>query len=380
MRYSHGGARDLVQVRAPVRAWKFARFCAWRPNRTENCLRGKPCVPRAYFLFARVLLPVLSCAVFVSPVCSQDNGSEVNEFHGRGAEITVTVHDSSGEPISAAAMVKLFQGGTFLSRQGQTSRGSASLVVNNLGEFTVTVEAPGYERAQKEVSIDVSGRTQLDVYLRRLPDGATTTGVPGKPLLAPKAKEALEKSLRALSTDKMKEAETYIGEAVRLAPGHPDVLYVQGVLYLRERNWPRAQSALEKATQIDPSHARAFAALGMALCDQGKFDAAIEPLEKSLRLDSAAAWETRWTLAKAYYQHGQYGEALKMSQEARSGAQGKAPEIALLVAQSLTAVGRYEDAALALREFLRDHGDHREAFTARKWLERLAASGKIHAN
>jgi hypothetical protein len=58
----------------------------------------------------------------------------------------------------------------------------------------------------------------------------------------------------------------------------------------------------------------------------------------------------------------------------------KAPEIGLLVAQPLTAVERYEDAAQVLRAFLRDHGDRREAMTARRWLERLTASAKIRAN
>ena len=105
----------------------------------------------------------------------------------------------------------------------------------------------------------------------------------------------------------------------------------------------------------------------MALCDQAKYEAAIAPLEKSLQLDAAGAWETRWTLAKAYYQHEQYDEALKMSQEALAESNGKAPEIELLVAQALTAVGRYEDAAQVLREFLRDHGEQRGAATARPW-------------
>src|ERR1700676_1279767 len=357
MRFSHEGAQKLVQVRAQLRA----RGCA--------CL-----------CLARSLLPIMSCLVFVLPACCQDSGSEVNEFHGSGAEITVTVHDSSGEPISSAAVVKLYRGGTMLSRQGETSRGRALLVVNNLGEFTVIVEAAGYESAQKEVSVEVTGRTQVDVYLRRLSAGGSTAGVPGKPLLAPKVKEALEKGLQALGADKMGEAEKYVGQAVRLAPGHPDVLYVQGVLWLKQHNWSQAQNALEKATQIDPNHARAFAALGMALCDQRKYGAAIEPLEKSLQLDVAGAWETRWTLANAYYQDARYDEALKMSQEALAASNGKAPEIALLVAQSLTAVGRYEDAAKVLREFLRDHTDRREAATARRWLERLTASAKIQPN
>lgn len=363
MRYSHGGAQKLVRVRAHLRAKQYACLCS----------------PRTRFRIERYFLPLFSCLVFVLPARCQDSGSEVNEFHGSGAEITVTVHDGSGEPIASAALVKLYRDGTILSRQGETSRGRAMLVVNNLGEFTVIVEAPGYESAQKEVSVEVTGRTHVDVYLRRLPGGSTTV-VPGRPLLAPKAREALEKGLQALSADRLKEAEKYVSESMRLAPGHPDVLYVQGVLSLKQRKWPQAQDALEKATQIDPNHARAFAALGMALCDQGKYDSAIEPLEKSLQLDAAGAWETRWTLGKAYYQRAQYDEALKMSQDALAASNGKAPEIALLMAQSLTAVGRYEDAAHVLREFLQTYGDRREATTARKWLERLTASGKIHEN
>ncbi len=327
----------------------------------------------------RYLLPITSCLVFTLPAFSQDSGSEVSEFHGRGAEITVTVHDGSGEPISSAAMVKLYRDGTTLSRQAATSRGSAILVVNNLGEFTLIVEAAGYENAQKEISVQVTGRIQLDIYLRPLSAAGNVAGVPGRPLLAPKAKQAVEKGLQALSADKMKDAEKYVGEAMRLAPSHPDVLYVQGVVWLRESKWPQAQDVLEKATQLDPSYARAFAALGMALCDQGKYGAAIEPLEKSLELDATGSWETRWTLAKAYYQLEKYDAALRMSQDALAGAGGKAPEIALLVAQSLTAVGRYEDAAQLLREFLRDHADRRESATARKWLEHLTSSGRIMA-
>jgi hypothetical protein len=69
-----------------------------------------------------------------------------------------------------------------------------------------------------------------------------------------------------------------------------------------------------------------------------------------------------------------------MSQEALVSSHGKAPEIQLLVAQSLTAVGRYEDAAEALRGFLRDHSDRLEADIARRWLDRLAASGRIRAH
>jgi tetratricopeptide (TPR) repeat protein len=115
----------------------------------------------------------------------------------------------------------------------------------------------------------------------------------------------------------------------------------------------------------------------MALSDQGRYDAAISPLEQSLKLDAHSGYETHWTLAKAYYHQQQYDEAVKESQIALNGSNGKAPEIELLLAQSLTAAGKYEDAGQALRDFLKSHSDRPEAPTARRWLERLTTDGKL---
>ena len=295
---------------------------------------------------------------------------------GDRAELSVTVRDSSGEPISAPATVKLYHDGILLEQKA-ASHGRAFFVPRTLGNFGLIAEATGYKAGQKDLTLNAAVKTEVDVYLQS--SANDTVGVPGKPLLAPRAKEAFDKGLQAINDNKLADAEKYVGEAMRLAPGHPDVLFVQGVLYLRRHNWAEAQSALEKATQLDPGNPRALAALGMAFSNQGKYDEAITPLEKSLQLQPAA-WGTQWTLAKAYYHHQQYGEALKASRQALAESNGKAPEIELLVAQSLTAVGQYEDSAKTLREFLKNHGDRPEAATARRWLEGLANSGKIRRN
>jgi Flp pilus assembly protein TadD len=308
---------------------------------------------------------------------AQDGGRPNDALFNKGAEIVVTVHDVSGEAISSTVMVAIYKDGARPAGQTVTSRGSATFVVTSLGEFSVVVEAAGYRRAVKEVSVPEPQRTSVDVYLQREAATATTVGVPGRPVLTPKAKEAFEQGLLALGADKMGNAEKYVSEAVRLAPGHPDVLYVQGVLYLKQRKFGQAQTALESATQIDPTHARAFAALGMALSDQAKYSAAIVSLEKSLQIDPAVGWDAQWALAKAYYQQGRYEEALKLSQAAAELAKGKQPQIALLVAQSLTATGKYEEAAVTLRGFVKEHGERDEAVTARRWLQKLETSGKI---
>lgn len=323
-----------------------------------------------YFLpLALILIPVLSRA--------QDTGTATNEFHGRGALIAVIVHDPSGSPIRSAAVVTLFRGGTIPSGQTETEHGRAELVAYDLGDFTVVVHAPGYANAQKDVSINANGRAEVDVYLRALSSNPSI--VPGRPLLAPKAKKAVDEAFAALAVDNVGKAQKHAAQALSLAPGHPDVLYLEGVILLKQRDWSKAQEALEEATRVDPSHASALTALGMALCDQGKYDAGIVPLEKALKLNPASSWDTRWTLARAYYQQAHYDQALAMSQAALSSSNGRAPEIELLVAQSLTAVGRYEDAAQTLRGFLRDHPERPEASTARRWLNSLEANGKIHS-
>jgi Tfp pilus assembly protein PilF len=322
------------------------------------------------------LLPVIPCLFLVLPPASgQDSAAEGTVFRGDKAEVSVTVRDNSGEAISAPASVKLLKEGMPID-QKEASHGRAFFILRSLGDYTVVVSATGYKSAQKDVSVPVGVKAEVDIYLQKESSTGDNIGVHGRPVLTPKAKDALDKGLQALSENKLAEAEKHVSEAVRLAPGHPDVLFVQGVLYLSLHNWVQAQGVLEKAAQMDPSNARVLSALGMALTDQGKYDEAIPPLEKSLQMETGG-WETHWALGKSYYYRQQYDQALKASQQALVGSNGKAPQIELLVAQSLTAVGRYEDAAQALRGFLKNHGDRSEAATARRWLDGLVKNGKI---
>ena len=85
-----------------------------------------------------------------------------------------------------------------------------------------------------------------------------------------------------MGDNKLDEAQKHIGQAMKLAPSNPEVLYVQGMLYMKRSDWAAAQTVLEKSSQIDPNQGRVFAALGMALCNQKKYEEAIPPLEKSL--------------------------------------------------------------------------------------------------
>ena len=346
--------------------------------------------------FCRVLARVASpkrakgrVAGFLAPAClsafqvfvvaaslgAQEVGSLDKESFGGGSVIAVKLHAGS-VGVSPTAVVVTLLHGTIPIGQRETSSGTAEFVVSQLGEYAVVASAHGYLEEQKDVSV-VNGRTQVDVYLRPANPANGVTRVPGQAVLTPKAKQTLDQGIRALKENRLPEAEKYLGAVLRLAPANPDVLYMQGLLCLKQRNWQQAKAVLEKAAQLNPKSARTFAALGMAQCDAGEYDAAIPWLEKSLQLDAANTWQTRCALAKSYYHAQRFAEALTQSEQALAQSGGEAPEIALLVAQSQTAEGRYEQAAQTLRDFVRDHPDRTEAATAKRWLDQLAANGKV---
>jgi tetratricopeptide (TPR) repeat protein len=312
-----------------------------------------------------------------SPVCSaaQDRAlGQQDDLRGNRAEISVIIKDGSGQLIGPLVTVKFYRAG-MLIEQKSTSKGRAIFVLNRLGDYTIAADAVGYRTAQKEISVPVAVDAEEDIVLQRdsLPEAL---GAEARPILAPKAKEALDMALKALNDNKLDQAEKQLAEAVKLAPNHPDVLYLQGVILLRHGQAEQAQAVLEKTTQIDPKNARAFTALGMAFFSENKYDLAVPPLQQSIQLDPSN-WESHWTLARTLYRQEHYAATLMEAQQALSQSHGSEPAIELLIAQSQTAVGKFEDSADTLRTFLRTHPSDKGAATARRWLDRLIADGKV---
>jgi tetratricopeptide (TPR) repeat protein len=295
-------------------------------------------------------------------------------IRGNRAELSITIKEGTSQLIGPLVTVKLFYLGS-LSGQMATTKGRAVFLLNRLGDYTITADAVGYRSAHREISVPVAVEAEEDIVLQRdsVPEAL---GSSGRPLLAPKAKEAIDKSSTALSDNKLDDAEKYLEEAAKLAPNHPDVLYLQGVILLRRGQAEKAQAALEKATQVDPQNARAFTALGMAFFSENKFDLAVPPLQQSIQLDPSN-WESHWTLARTLYRQEHYDSALLEAQLALGQSRGSEPAIELLIAQSQTAVGKFEDSADTLRTFLRTHPNDKGAATARRWLDRLVADGKV---
>ena len=294
----------------------------------------------------------------------------------RMVEIDLTIRESSGQILSVPATAKLYLNG-MQCEEGQTSNGRIAFRVAGLGRYAAVVEATGYKAGQNSLSVSEPVRVDLEVTVEKEAAGNSAAATPQAPILAPKAKESLDKATQALRDNQLEVAEKALEQALKLAPNHPRVLYAQGTLELRRHEWAKAETTLGTLTQMDPNNALAFSALGMAMCNEKKYAEAIPPLEKSLSLDAATGWETQWALGESYYQSTRFEEALKVSQKAEAESKGHAPQVDLLLARVLTAMGRYEDSAKVLRELIKNHGEGPEAAVARHFLERLVADGKI---
>src|SRR5258706_3540841 len=273
----------------------------------------------------------------------QDRSADESSFRGNRAEVAVTIKDNSGAVVTTPATVRIYYSG-MLTGQAAASKGRAFFLLTKLGDYTITVEASGYKAVQKEISLPVAITDEEEIVVTRDSTGADPGANPGRPILAPKAKEAFDKGLQALGENKLDEAQKQLAEAARLAPNHPDVLYLQGVILLRRGQAEQAQAILEKTTQIDPKNARTFTALGMVFMNENKYDSATAPLQQSIQLDPSNG-EAHWMLARVLYRQEKYDTCLREAQQALSQSHGSQPEIELLIAQSQTAVGKFEDSA-----------------------------------
>ena len=305
----------------------------------------------------------------------QDRSGDVGGIRGNRAQLSITIKEGSSQLIGPLVTVKVFRRGT-LTGQMTTNRGRTVFILNDLGDYVITADASGYRSAQKEISVPIAVAAEEEIILQRDSKGEAL-GLEGRPLLAPKAKESMDKAVQALKENKLDQAEKSLDEAAKLAPSHPDVLYLQGVVFLRRNQPEKARGFLEKAAQIDPKNARVLCALGMAFVNENRSELAIAPLQQSAKIDPDR-WDTHYALAKALYNQQQFEDALQEGQRALGQSHGAEPAIELLVAQAQTAVGKFEESAETLRTFLRLHPDDKGSATARRWLERLIADGKVH--
>src|SRR5690348_12000112 len=150
---------------------------------------------------------VLACAAMVmwaaAGLVGQDRNrsSDVGGIRGNRAELSITIKDNSSQLIGPLVTVKLYRMGN-LSGEMSTTKGLTVFILNDLGDYVITADAVGYRSAQKEISVPVAVAAEEEIVLQRDSAGEAL-GSAGRPLLAPKAKETMDKAAQALKENKL---------------------------------------------------------------------------------------------------------------------------------------------------------------------------------
>lgn len=239
-----------------------------------------------------------------------------------------------------------------------------------MGVYRLEVTSPGCEIAYDEVEVWSAGSASY-AFINLKPESAGKSATPsGPPVLAPKAREAMEKALIALEGNDLKKGQQHLERAAALAPGHPLVHHLYGVVYLRLRQPGRAKASFAKATNLDPNFRQSFTATGMILYHEADYPGAIRELERGVGTDWGP-WEAQFTLASAYYHERQYDKVRIHAEKAHELTKGVVAAVHLLLVQTLALLGERGKAARECESFLAHFPQDPNTQAARRLLEQL---------
>ena len=141
----------------------------------------------------------------------------------------------------------------------------------------------------------------------------------------------------------------YAGTALGIAPGLPEQHWVVGYVRTQQRKYDEARAALQKAIEIDPGFADAYALSGGIETYRGNPAQTLPLLREALRLNPDAGYLYFLLLARAYYFLGDFEQA-QINLEEALGRNPENVEVHLYRAATLLRLDRLDDAAWEAEE------------------------------
>ncbi len=270
----------------------------------------------------------------------------------QGAAVRITVLDANNAPLSRQALIKfhsVLQDTTSWQTTGDDAQ--ALFVDQPFGNYEIEASALGYLSNRTVLNVASMSNT-LDVKLTLQRD--PSINLEADESLPPHTLRETNRAVRALRANDFKEAQKRLDEAAKTSPSSARVKYLQGYLYFVKGDAAQAQSLLELATTLNPQYARAWSLLGRVHLIAGRPQQAVAALQKAVEADPDS-WVAHDLLADAYLQQHEYVKARQQAElSVQTGEQdGTVAQLAL--GESLANLGENQQAASALKVFLKHH-------------------------
>ncbi len=290
------------------------------------------------------------------------------------SSLAVQVRTPSGSTLDTLAIVTLcnLSGQTITSK---TTFGSQAVFTPiNKGQYTVNVEVPGYAKTQAEAQVTSShGQQILVVTLKPESAGGETYVPPYGVLLAPKAQKEANKGMEAVQANKLDEAIKHLAVAHRLAPNHPDISYMLGMVYEKKNDTVSARKYWDEALQAEPKHISSLLACGDILLRENDVSGARKYLDNAIEV-APNSWRAHSLLANALLREHSYAEAVTHAERAMDLGKGQASSSLLILGQALAAEHQNVQAIAALKDYLATKPPEQQAQAVEKLIVRLKDS------
>ncbi|MGH9574466.1 MAG: tetratricopeptide repeat protein [Candidatus Acidiferrales bacterium] len=269
---------------------------------------------------------------------------------GATAVVVVTVVGEDGGPTGAGAEVTLSSEGDNGRTDMAGSDGMVRFVGIGRGYYTIKAHELGYDDGFGNVDVATSyGTFTATVSLRSLASPDTE----GKGMvLAPKAREELDKGVEAMRRHQYDEARTHLDAAYKLAPGNPEVNDRLGEFFLVTKDIEKAQDSLQNALSLDPDNVNTLTDLGELRIVQGNYPAAQKSLDQAVNLNQHA-WFAHWMLGVVYLRVNENEKARVEATSAIKEGKGSADDAQFVLGEALAKLGRTDEAIRALQMFIK---------------------------
>jgi tetratricopeptide (TPR) repeat protein len=188
--------------------------------------------------------------------------------------------------------------------------------------------------------------------------------------LSPKAQKEMAKAVEYLQANKLDEAIKRLESARQLAPTHPDVVYLMGVIYEKKNDLRTAQEYWDRAIQLSPTHLSSVLACAESYLHQNDAAGARKYLDKAVEL-APNSWRAQGLLANALLRQNSYAEAVAHAQRAVELGKGQANSALLILGQALAAEHQNDQAMAALKGYLASKPSEQQAQAVQKLIAHL---------
>jgi len=154
-----------------------------------------------------------------------------------------------------------------------------------------------------------------------------------------------------MTRNRFDEAATEWRKALELQPDEASAHYNLGLCLFQSGRTADAIAHYARALEISPEYPEAHNNLGGALTSVGRLDEAIPHFQETIRLDPARA-SAQLNLGTLLLRKGRFAEAIPPLESALHLPTGKEPAILELLEGAYSGVGRFADAAKAVRQAL----------------------------